>query len=300
EFGGYKAGWVPQQNLSWEFSSAIRSSVEPFVVFLLIKFLGLFNSSDPFVVAFLMRLITALLCIACFNLWRTKVASETNSPSLIKWYDVALLLWFIPYMCVRSSSEIWSGSLFFISLSFIYKQNKISRRIFFVSGCLAALAFFIRFQTGFFIAGVLLFRAVHSKKNLKSLLWYGSGFLVTAAINVFLDHLFYQKWCFTPWNYFRENILHGRAAAFGTESFFYYVQEILGTVLPLQALVVISSFIIYIIRKTKDEITVAVLIFLAAHFISAHKEIRFLAPLIFIVPFIFTSSMVWFTQFKFS
>ena len=70
EFGAYKAGWIPQQNLSWEYVSAIRSSVEPFVVFLLIKTLGVFNSQNPFIIAFLLRLVTAAMCTTCFLLWR--------------------------------------------------------------------------------------------------------------------------------------------------------------------------------------------------------------------------------------
>jgi len=299
EFGGWKAGWIPQQNLSWEFSKAIRSSVEPFVVFLVIKGLEVFHTVDPFIVAFIMRLITAAMCISCFLLWRNQFRRITNSTFDLIWYDAALLLWFLPYLCVRSSSEIWGGCLFFISLSQIYGGEKFPSRNFFLSGAIAALAFFLRFQTGFLIAGVLIARLFHFKKNFKNLFWYAAGLAVMSALNVGLDYLFYHRWCFTPWNYFSENILAGKAATYSTDPFYYYVPEVLATVMPLQGLAIIFALVIFIARKIRDEISIGVLIFLAAHFFTAHKEIRFLFPIIFILPFVFASSMQWVSQFDF-
>src|SRR5262245_6228893 len=114
EFGGFKAGWFGSRDLPWEFRAQMRSSVEPYLVVLFIKLLELFNYRDPFLVTFFMRLTTAALCTACYALWRNRLKQTSFYDPLL--YDAALLLWFIPYICVRFSSEIWGGCLFFISM----------------------------------------------------------------------------------------------------------------------------------------------------------------------------------------
>src|SRR6266446_1543215 len=237
EFGGWKAGWVPQQNLPWEFSSGMRSGIEPFIVFLLIKGLSIFHIENPFTVTLLFRVISAIMCITCFALWRNQIKGLTNSGSLLKWFDVALLLWFIPYLSVRYSSEIWGGCLFFISLALVYKKNESAPRHFLFAGCIASLAFFIRFQTALLIGGFLFYRIFNSQRNFRNLFWYAAGFILVIPVFVGLDSLFYHKLSFTPWNYFLENIIHHRAADFGTEPFYYYFIKVFRNAVPLQGMV---------------------------------------------------------------
>lgn len=300
EFGGYKAGMVPQQDLPWEFPNAVRSSIQPFIVFLFIKALSIFHIGNPFIVTLLLRLLTAILSIFCFNLWRNHIKRLPDSKIYLKWYDAALLLWFIPFLSVRFSSEIIGGCLFFISLALVYGKNESSPWRFLIAGGLASLGFFIRFQTGFLIAGFLLFRVFDSRRNFINLAGYGLGFIAVTAMSVYLDYLFYNKWCFTPWNYFRENIIYAKAASFGIEPFYYYLPRILLNAVPFQGIFILGAFIIYLIKKFRDEISIGVLLFLAGHFITAHKEMRFMFPLIFILPFVFAYSMVWISQFHFS
>src|ERR1043165_5445637 len=65
EFGAYAAGKTQAANLPWEFSSAIRSALQPWLVYLVIEALNFFGTEDPFLAAFLLRILTAILCIAC-------------------------------------------------------------------------------------------------------------------------------------------------------------------------------------------------------------------------------------------
>ncbi|HYV94807.1 MAG TPA: hypothetical protein VE978_23740 [Chitinophagales bacterium] len=300
EPGAWKSGWISQQDLPWEFFSAMRSSVEPTIIFLLIKGLSILKTENPFTVTLLFRLISAALSIICFTLWRNHVKRSADSSALLIWYDAALLLWFIPYMSVRFSLEIWGGCLFFISLALVYGKNESASRNFLIAGCVAALAFFIRFQTGLLIAGFLFFKVLHLKKNFRNLLWYGAGFILATAVNVFLDHWFYQKWCFTPWNYFLENIIHKHAAEFGHEPFYDYFFKVFKNAFPLQGILIIATFFIYLVRKFRDEVSMGVLFFLIGHLIIGHKEMRFIFPLIFILPFVFAHSMHWVSQFNFT
>lgn len=300
EFGAYKAGWIPEQNLPWEFPNAMRSSIQPFIVFLIIKALSVFHSENPFTVALLLRFITATLSLICFSLWRNHTKRFADSKIYLKWFDAGLLFWFVPFQVVRFSSEICGGCLFFISLALVYDRNESSPGKFLMAGCLASLGFFIRFQTGFLIAGFLLYRIFSLRKNFTHLVWYGLGFIVVMAVSVYLDYLFYDRWCFTPWNYFLQNITYKRAAEFGTEPFYYYLLATLRDAVPLQGIFILGSFIIYTIKKFRNEISIAVLVFLAGHFVTAHKELRFMFSLVFILPFVFAYSMVWINQFRFS
>jgi len=300
EPGAWKAGWISQHDLPWEFFSAMRSGIEPTIVFLLIKSLSIFNIENPFTVTLLLRLISAALALTCFTLWRNHVKRSSDSSTLLRWYDAALLLWFIPYMSVRFSLEIWGGCLFFISLTLVYGKKESAPRNFLIAGCVAALAFFIRFQTGLLTAGFLFYETLHLKKNFRNLLWYGAGFILATVMNICLDHWFYQKWCFTPWNYFMENIINKHAAEFGHEPFYDYFFKVFKNAFPLQGTLILAAFFIYVARKFRDEVSMGVLFFLIGHLLIGHKEMRFIFPLIFILPFVFAHSMQWLSQFSFT
>ncbi len=300
EPGAWKAGWTSAQDLPWEFDKEMRSSVEPFIVFLLIKGLSIINIQNPFAVALVMRGITAGLCITCFTLWRRQIKNQPSAGSLLRYFDAALLLWFIPYMCVRCSSEIWGGSIFFISLALVYRRNELNHQKFFIAGCLAALAFFLRPQTALLIAGFLCYRMFDLKRNYAGLLLYAAGGITIMLFNVFLDHLFYHQWCFTPWNYFVQNIIHRRAVDFGTEPFYYYFSTVFINAVPLQGILIIAAFLVYIAKRFRDEISFGVMFFLLGHFIISHKEMRFMFPLIFIIPFVLAYSMQWISQLRFA
>ena len=299
EFAGYKAGWFSSRYLPWEFRSQMRSSIEPYIVVLLIKGLRLIHVDNPFFVALLMRCITTAMCITCFLLWRNKIKESAISAQL-KWYDAALLLWFLPYVCVRFSSEIWGGCLVFISLALLYGRKDPPVRVFFLAGCLASLAFFIRFQTAFLIAGFLFYRIFISRIRLRDFLSYSAGFILIAAVNICLDSLFYHQWCLTPWNYFLENIIYGRAASFGIEPFYYYFYMPINHAGPLVGVGIMAVVITYLVRRIKDEISIGILFFLVAHMITGHKEVRFLYPILFVLPYLFVFFMEWIQQFPFT
>lgn len=300
EFGAWKAGWISAQDLPWEFTSALRSGIEPFIVAVLIKVLSIFNADNPFMVALLFRWLTASICLSCFYLWRRHLSRSADLTGLQKWFDAALLFWFVPYLSVRFSSEIWGGGIFFISLALLYGEHEKCFFRFLLAGALASLAFFLRFQTAFLIGGFLCYLFFFSRKQVTNFYWYLLGFICMSLVNVCIDSFFYHQWCLTPWNYFYENVINARAASFGTEPFYYYFEQLMTTALPLHGLVLVAAFAIYIVRKIRDEVSMAVLFFLAAHIIAGHKEIRFMFPLVFILPFVFAGSMHWVAQQSFT
>ena len=60
EFAAYKMGTVSPEGLAWEFSARVRPALQPFIAFIIIKLLQVFSIVDPYIQAFLLRLLTAL------------------------------------------------------------------------------------------------------------------------------------------------------------------------------------------------------------------------------------------------
>ena len=46
EFAAYKIGIVSQDDLAWEFDARVRPAIQPFIAFLVIKFLQLISIAD--------------------------------------------------------------------------------------------------------------------------------------------------------------------------------------------------------------------------------------------------------------
>ena len=63
EFSGLKLGWNNKNNLAWEFHSMIRPSFQVWVCYLLFGFFNILGISDPYILSFILRLVTAFLAI---------------------------------------------------------------------------------------------------------------------------------------------------------------------------------------------------------------------------------------------
>ncbi|NJO24883.1 MAG: hypothetical protein HC867_02455 [Bacteroidia bacterium] len=60
EFCQYKLGLTSADMLPWEFSERIRSSLQPWIAFVFIKFCNSLNITNPFHITFLLRLLCGL------------------------------------------------------------------------------------------------------------------------------------------------------------------------------------------------------------------------------------------------
>ncbi|MBS1665451.1 MAG: hypothetical protein JST68_30700, partial [Bacteroidetes bacterium] len=193
--------------------------------------------------------------------------------------------WWIPYTRTLFSSEMLSSLLFFGAV-FYYVVKKDSRWLVpFLTGLLFALSFYARFQTAFAIVGFGAWMLFFEKKYLK-LLPLVIGFGLGIAANVQLDHDFYHQWVFTPYNYYKVNILEGKAAGFGTSPFIVYIGELIGITFapPISILLLYFGFRAAIVKKLSNPLVLPVLLFIVGHCIVSHKEDRFLFPVLSVLP----------------
>jgi phosphatidylinositol glycan class B len=122
------------------------------------------------------------------------------------------------------------------------------------------------------------------KAGFRNLATFTLGVLLVFLSGIMIDRWFYGDWTLTSWNYFRYNLLLGKASAFGTYPWWYYFEQTFMNALPPFSLVYILAVLIFVICKPKDLLTWTIVPFLVAHFIIGHKEIRFLFPIIGFIP----------------
>jgi phosphatidylinositol glycan class B len=157
EFANYKMGGTTLQDLPWEFQNTMRPGVQPFIAFVFMKALSLLGTDNPFTIIFFLRLLTGILTwfitLRLIKHIQPKLTHSKSSKFLILSF---LFLWFMPYLMVRFSSETWGGYSFLLGTILILGHLKLHNhyKVFF-AGLLIIFSFYIRFQLGAAIFGLL-------------------------------------------------------------------------------------------------------------------------------------------------
>ena len=290
EFANYKMGNISAADLPWEFETQMRPSLQPMLVVWLWKvYVSVFNF-NPFVLALILRLITAILSVSAFVVVYRVFSNQKNSAFI--YFLCSGMLWFIPSVAVRYSSETWAAIFLAFAFALIYKYINYKNKFFalFLGGFLLACSFWFRFQIGFMIAGFFICLWVYKKITFQQTLivFLGSGFGV--YLFYMLDCYFYQTNVFTPYQYFYQNIVLDKASNFGEENFIYYPKETFKYLFPLFSIPIAYFILKYFFQNIKHPIIWASVVFLIAHFGVAHKEFRFLFPLYIFLPLVIAHS----------
>ena len=68
EFAGLKLGLNAVSDLPWEYGYRMRPALQPFLVFLLYRSVAFFGLTDPFIIAFLVRLFSVSIAFISIHL----------------------------------------------------------------------------------------------------------------------------------------------------------------------------------------------------------------------------------------
>jgi phosphatidylinositol glycan class B len=291
EFAGLKLNMTVAANLPWEYTYQMRPAIQPAIVVLVFKFFNVLGVNNPFRIAFVLRILSAAVSFTGMYLIYKAFCRSILDDTLKLWFMLlSFFLWFMIFNNVRFSSENWSGSIFLIGFSLIYIKQSEGKRHFFYVGMLLGLSFLFRYQTGFLIAGFILWHLL-IKKEILNTLFLILGVMALFGAGVLIDRWFYGNWTLTTWNYFNQNILQNRVSDFGIRHWWYYFERVFVEGIPPFSLIYIASFVLFFIFKRKDLLTWTLLPFLLVHFIIGHKEIRFLFPVIGFLPVIIIKSV---------
>jgi phosphatidylinositol glycan class B len=307
ELTNWKLGATPAGDLSWEFGAHIRPALQPTVAFCIIQGMNGLGLSDPFIQAFVLRLLSGLLALFVFyKLSNLLVADFTFPNTVFGLFAACLFLWFMPFLSVRFSSENWSAWAFLAALFLILKhhaQPVLAPRVLLGAGLLLGLSFFFRFQIAFAIIGLGVWLWIIRKLPVINWLWLFAGGLTGLAIGFLVDRWFYGAWVCTPWAYFNHNmlqgILHDKVAMFGLQPWWFYFTESILKGIPPLSLVLLGAIIWGWYRQRAHVLTWVFTSFLLAHIAIGHKELRFLFPMLFPVLFLAASGLEpWYARWR--
>jgi phosphatidylinositol glycan class B len=291
EFAGLKLNMTVAANLPWEYTYQMRPAIQPAIVVLVFRLFSVPGVTSPFIITYVLRILSAAVAFTGMYLIYKAFYRSILNDALKLWFSLlSFFLWFMIFNNVRFSSENWSGNIFLIAFSLLYIKHTDRKRHFLYIGMLLGLAFLFRYQTGFLIAGFILWHLL-IKKNYVNTIILILGVVILFGAGVLIDRWFYGNWTLTAWNYFNMNILQNRVSDFGIRPWWYYIERVFVQGIPPFSIVYIISFIFYFIFKRKDLLTWTLLPFLLIHFIIGHKEIRFLFPVIGFLPIIIIKSV---------
>lgn len=281
EFSSYQLNHPSAVGKVWEFSAHLRSTLQVYLFSAWYEACVGLGIVDPYTQLTLLRLVFGLILFVFFNGMTMYYFRDKRRWVLHTVLFILNFSWILPYTRTLFSSEMLSSILFFYAL---WRYERKGGAL--LTGFLFALAFYTRFQTGFAIAGVVVWMLFAGRG--RSLLPLGAGFLAGVILNTGLDSLFYHEAVFTPYIYFKVNIIEGKAASMGTSSFLVYIGVLIVVVLapPLSIFLLGAGFRAALLKRIDQPIVVSVVAFIIGHCLVAHKEERFLFPVLNVLPII--------------
>lgn len=298
EFFNLKLGLTYGNDLPWEYHEKMRSWVQPFFYFYWSKVLSLIGLDGPFVWATMFRLFSALLGSLSLLFFVLIYKDKRREKTLI---ILSSILWFLPFIHARISSEGVGGSLFCIGVALFllplrgFKKN--TTLYFLMTGFLLGLSFLVRFQLGFSIFFLALWALVFKRYQFK---WIGIlciGIALSLLAGFLIDYWGYGQIAFSPWEYLRQNLFLNKASNWGVSPWWDYFRLIFKKgIFPIGPLI-ITFVLIYWARFPKSPVTWVSLPFLLVHSLIGHKELRFLFPMVSLLPIMITQVINEFSPF---
>lgn len=285
EFANKKLNPDSPWSLTWEHEAQIRPSLQVAIAVLAITGIKSIGIEDPANHALALRLLTAILAIISIYHFSRSSSQDERKYRISLWI---YLLWVIPFISVRFSSETWSGLMLLHALaagkyfdSLPSKQPNL-----FLSGIFLGLAFAFRYQSAIFGIALTAWLFLIKKPPIKHVLQLIAGIAIPVLLGIISDRWFYEEWVLSPWRYFQANILDGAASNFGTSPWWFYPHKMLMAPHWSIGILVVLALAILIAFKPKNLILWLVTTYIIIHSAIPHKEIRFLFPIVFFIPYL--------------
>ena len=289
EFSSFQLHLPTGATAVWELESSIRPTLQVYLFSAFRSCCSFFSINNPFTQLIILRVLQGSLFFILLNSMALWYCKKKNEKTLI--YTLLLLnfSWILVYTRTLFSSEILSAIFFFPAIIYFqkkYEEKNINFLKSVIVGFLLAISFYLRFQIAFAIIGFGIW-VLFVEKQVKLLLYILIGFFIGLCFNVFLDTQFYHQLVFTPYLYFKTNILEGVAASFGEKSFTYYILILMAVVsAPFLSIAFFYKYAKSTWQHLKHPLVLSVLFFIVGHCLVGHKEERFMFSIINVLPII--------------
>lgn len=297
EFAWSRAGLAPFEGLPWEWNARIRPTLQPAMALFWLETLRFAGVESPFVWVTTLRLASLLLAFGTLLAVVAHASPSLTPAGRRTLWLTAFLLWFTPFFLGRFTSENWGGMAFAAGLVLALRTGGTRRDL--ASGALLGLAFVFRSQMALAILPVLVWVGFASGEGVPvatgrargafapGLHRVGRMIVASAAVvaaGTLLDTWFYGAWVFTPWRYFSVNLLEGVASSFGVSPWWTYFLWLVAWPTPPVGIALILVVLAGTLARPRSPWGWALVGFLLGHSLIAHKEVRFLLPLLYLAP----------------
>lgn len=280
EYMAMKLGLTSPADLPWEYAARARPFTQAFLYYLIARPLRALGLTDLFDLMAILRLITGAVSLAAligFARWFFGTLEREDEKRA--YARMLPFMGFLPYLFVRTASETAACAFFTLALALAVRGGSWRRMI--AAGLLAGLAFECRYQSALLTLGLMAWLWFEVKRTPAQLAAFAGAGLAAVAGGVLIDRWGYGVWCFPPWNYFDVNILQGVASkTFGSSPFFAYFYLEPGTLFAPITIVLMIAMVIAALRNPHHVVTWVTVPFFVFHCAMAHKEERFLFPLV--------------------
>ncbi len=282
-FAEAKLGHQPVSGLPWEYEAQIRSALLPAIGWVVFKAAHAIGISDPFILSFLLRLLTAALAVIAVAGFIRAVRPLVPPKLWTTFLILSWFLWFLPFLHVRFTGETWSGLLFLLGLATLLSPEERRAR-YFRTGLLFGLAFLCRPPVLMMAVGVGAWLFLVQRERPHHLLAWIAGICAMAIMGIAVDNWFYGTSTFTAWNYLRLGITGSPDHPFTAFAWWYYPAWVVKYAIPPIGLAILAAFATLLVLRPKSLLVWVIFPFLALHLALPHKDLRFLYPLVDLVP----------------
>ncbi|MFO0667390.1 MAG: hypothetical protein U0174_25795 [Polyangiaceae bacterium] len=297
QFAAVKLGRIPASEAPIEYGFQMRPWLQPGLYTVLLRGMEGVGLRNPFFQVTLLRLGHGVLTIfalrALMRRYTPCGAVETegrnvDGEGVRDWKRRGVWLYaFLPYLSVRTSAENLSANLLafalLVSEDALVNRNRRGRAagLSLLGGFLFGLAFEVRYQLVFAIAGYLASLALRRAKGALSLVPFaGAGGVLAVAVGALVDHWGYGTWTPPIIAYFRKNMVEGMADSFGKEPFFAYLYLPLANICLPAAVACMAGAVAFCAKERRHPMTWVMVTFFVGHSAISHKEERFVFPVL--------------------
>jgi hypothetical protein len=259
--------------VAWEFIEGARNWALPGLVAAVLWLAQLLGGDSPAAYLLWVRVVFALVALGtAWGIARLAATLGAAPLAAAAGATVFALAGPIVYFGHRALSGTASALPLVWGLALALDARKQRWRLW-LGASLIGVAVLLRLQNGIFAVGVLAVLA--GRRDWRAL---GEGFgvlCVWALLFGLLDRLTWGSWFHSALVYLRFNLIEGKASAWGTSPWTYYLRVLWGAMPGLSAALLVG--VALSVRRAPGVFLVA-LAFVVLHSWIPHKELRFLLP----------------------
>ncbi|XP_076239805.1 phosphatidylinositol glycan anchor biosynthesis class B [Calliopsis andreniformis] len=271
--------------LTWEWITKIRSYIYPFLIHIIYQILAFISLDYVWMLTTIPRIFQAI--ISAYGEYR--FYKWTNN----KWTLYSLCInWYWYYCATRTLMNTIETACTMIALSVFPWRDSNNKDINFL--WIVGFMCMIRPTAAIIWLPLCLYHLCTSLQNKLTLIGqYCIVGIVCCLCSTLLDIYCYGTLVFSPWEFFRVNILHKIGDAYGTHHLLWYIfcglPVLLGLYYPV-FLLCCWQIIKYSANFHRQAILLIVIAWtLCIYSLLSHKEFRFLLPLLPMIIYICTS-----------